>query len=389
MPDCQTLKPVSALLTAVAGLGLLAACASTQPTEPQTPVSTGRTSPTDIQERTVSGGFTIDHPKWKELGYGWDWTGFPGFRSGEQVLFTNVYDDIIVVQGSRASVAVIDASTGRTLWLDRLANPLTRFVGMAREGQTLYIVAESEVFIIDAKTGNWLDRQNLSEVVNTQPVLFEGNLLFGTAIGRVLSHRIDYGLTTWSYDVGSPIVADLVMLNGTIGAMSQSGKGLFVSATLATALGHPTTGPGFATDPVTDGQRMYVAGLDQSAYAFEVGADKHVWRFRTEDPITTQPTVHNGVFYLSTESRGLTAIDPERGTALWSGPESGGEVIATRNGSLVVYDGKQIKAVDPTNGDLISSFDAPGLNTLKAGEFDDGSLFGVTRSGAVIRFRPR
>lgn len=389
MPDRQTTKPVSALLTALAGFGLLAGCASTQPTEPQTPVSTGQLSPTDIQERTVSGGFTIDHPKWKDLGYRWDWTGFPGFQSGEKVLFTNVYDDIIVVQGNRASVAVLDTSTGRSVWLDRLANPLTRFVGMTRDGQTLYIVAESQVFIVDAKTGNWLDRQNISEVVNTQPVLFEGNLLFGTGIGRVLCHRIDYGLTTWSYDIGSPVVADLVMVNGVIGAMSQSGKGLFVSASLATALGHPTTGPGISTDPVTDGEKMYVAGLDQSAYAFEPGMDGHLWRFRTEDPLTTQPTIHNGVFYLSTESRGLIAIDPDNGHELWTGPEAGGEVVATRSGSLVVWDGKKIKLVDPTNGDLISSFDAPGLTMLKTDRFDDGSLFGVTRSGAVIRFRSR
>ena len=343
----------------------------------------------DDSARTVTGGFTIEHGPWKELGYRWDWTGFPTLTRGEKVVFLNVYDDIAVVQGSQSSVAVLDARSGRTRWSDRLSNPLTRFVGMTRDGQTLYISAESELFIIDAQSGNWLGRQRLPEVVNTSPILYEGNLIYGTATGRIISHRLDFGLTAWQYDVGAPIEANPVLIGDVVGVMSQSGQGLFVSAASATGLGHPTTGAGQATNPVTDGQRMYLASIDQSAYAFVPGEDAHLWRYRTESELTTQPTIEGGVFYVSVPEYGLVALDPEEGSERWVGPDAEGEVIATRAGSLIVWDGQTIKSVDPTNGDVITAFEIPGLVTLEADEFHDGSLFGVTRAGAVIRMTPR
>jgi outer membrane protein assembly factor BamB len=343
----------------------------------------------DDTARTVTGGFTIEHNNWKQLGYRWDWTGFPAIARGEAVAFFDVYDDIAVVQGSQSSVAVLNALSGRPRWSDRLSNPLTRFVGMTRDGDTLYISADSELFIIDARTGNWLGRDRLPEVVNTRPILFEGHLIYGTATGRVISHRLDFGMTAWQYNVGDPINANPVLIGSVIGIMSESGEGLFVSAATATGLGHPQTGGGQATDPVTDGRRMYLASLDQSAYAFIPGQDAHLWRYRTEDELTTQPTLEDGVLYLSVPRVGLVALDPNDGSEIWIGPDAEGEVIASRAGSLIVWDGNAIKAVDPTNGDVITAFDIPGIIMLKADAFNEGSLYGITRAGAVVRMSPR
>ena len=384
-----------AAATLAAGLAAMTGCETTTNAEPsdvdlteaQTRGNADMTQTDDA--RTVTGGFTIEHSNWKEIGYRWDWTGFPAMAASESVAFFDVWDDIAVVQGSQSSVAVLDANSGRARWSDRLSNPLTRFVGMTRDGDTLYISADSELFIIDARSGNWIGRDRLPEVVNTRPILFGGNLIYGTANGRVISHRLDFGLTAWQYDVGSPIEANPVLIGSVAGVISQSGKGLFVSAATATGLGHPRTGAGQATDPVTDGNRMYLASLDQSAYAFIPGQDAHLWRYRTEDELTTQPTIVDGVFYLSVPEVGLVALDPDNGSEIWIGPDAEGEVVASRAGALIVWDGQTIKSVDPTNGDVIAAFDIPGLIMLKANHFHDGSLFGVTRAGAVIRMSPR
>ena len=90
------------------GIGLITGCETT-PDSTGTRHSGSTGYITEIQQRTVSGGFTIDHPKWKEIGYRWDWTGFPGLDKGEQVSFCDAYNDIVVVQGDKASIAVMDA----------------------------------------------------------------------------------------------------------------------------------------------------------------------------------------------------------------------------------------------------------------------------------------
>ena len=85
-------------------------------------------------QRTVTGGFTIEHLKWKQLGYQWDWTGFPALTPGEDVALFSVYDDAVVVEGNRASIAVLEARSVRARWSERLTNPPTRVVGPARGG---------------------------------------------------------------------------------------------------------------------------------------------------------------------------------------------------------------------------------------------------------------
>ena len=134
---------------------------------------------------------------------------------------------------------------------------------------------------------------------------------------------------------------------------------------------------------------MSSASCDSAVYACETGLASHGWRDRNEDKLRTEPTIDAGVRYVTVPSIGLVALDPDDGSELWIGPDAGGEVIAMRAGSLIIWDGTAIKSIDPTNGDVITAFDAPGLVMLKANAFDEGSLFGVTRTGAVIRFTPR
>lgn len=379
------------LALSVLSAGLIG-CESTQTTSgprASSGSSSGEAAAAQERRTTASGGITIVHDDWRQLGYRWDWSGYPNLARREDVKFVDAYQDLLVVQGQGNSLTIIDAKTGRNRWSDRPSNPLAEFVGVARDGETLYVCSQSEVFVIDANTGNWAGRQPMSEVVNTPPLRYGQTLIFGTPTGEVFSHRTDFGVTSWRYDIGGPIEADPIWVSGAIGAVSQDGTVAFLTPDAALALSTARVGGPMRTNPVTDGTMMFVACMDQSVYAFAPDQGRHVWRYRTNEELSIQPTYDAGVLYVTVPRTGLVALDALRGRENWIGPDAGGRVVGKRSGSLIVWDGQEIKAVEPSNGDVLSSFRVRGVSAVETDAFEDGNLYLVTDQNAVIRFAPR
>ncbi len=380
-----------ALALLVLSAGVIGCQSTQQAASPQT-TGTGSTpggAPVQEHRTTASGGITIVHDDWRQIGYRWDWTGYPNLAGREGVKFVDAYNDLLVVQGQDNSLTIIDAKTGRNRWSDRPANPLVEFVGVAREGNNIFVCSQTEVFIMDVNTGNWSARQPMSQVVNTPPLRYGQTLIFGTPTGELFSHRTDFGVTAWRYDIGGPIEADPVWVQSTVGAVAQDGSVAFLTPDTAVAVSTARVGGRTRTNPVTDGTMMFVACMDQSVYAFSPENQRHVWRYRTNEELTIQPTYNSGVLYVTVPGTGLVALDAMRGSENWIGPDAGGVVVGTRSGSLIVWDGLEIKAVEPSNGDVLVSFRVPGVARVETDAFDDGNLYLVTDQNAVIRFAPR
>lgn len=381
-----------ALCTGLLCAGLLG-CETTQNEGDQAGTGGGNpaavTPATGAGDRTETGGITIVHADWREIGYRWDWTGFPSLTASEHVSYCDPYDDLLVVQGTGNSLTILDATTGRSRWSDRPSNPLAEFVGAYREGDTLFSCSESEVFIMDINTGNWKDRQAMSQVVNTRPLRYGDTLVFGTPTGELFCHRTDFGVTAWRYDLGGPIDANPIWVNSTIGAVTQDGHVAFLAPGSAAAVSNAHIGGRLRTNPVTDGTTMFVACTDQSVYAFRPESDRHVWRYRTNEELTIQPTYDSGVVYVTVPATGLVALDSNRGSENWIGPDAGGIVVARRGGVLIVWNGEEMKSVEPVNGDVLHSFRVPGIAQVITDHYNDGYLYVVTRDNNVIRFAPR
>ncbi len=356
---------------------------------------------------TVTRGVRIVHDDWASLGYRWQWSTTPLVAGKGKVELVDILGDTIAVQSEDSYTALLQASTGNRLWQVRNTSPLTHFVANVRVKDVLLSCSRPELFLLELNSGNLIARQPVDLVVSTRPVIYGGLAVFGTPVGQVLCHRFgkingdplpppfDDGAKEWAYGLDGTIEADPVRIGSTAGFVTQAGEVFFVDIPSGKGISWAQISGGMRTDPVTDGQRMFVASLDQSIYAFAPGDSTWLWRYRTDAPLTEQPYWADGVLYCHIKSEGMVAFDVSSealdngtfGEPLWKNPDVTGEVVASHHHDLVVWDGSNATLIDHATGDVLAKISLPRISRLIPGDNED--LYALAENGLLIKFSPR
>lgn len=373
-----------ALAPALLALTGLAACSASSPP------ALAPDKPVGIEARAAA--FPIDHEAWSRLGYRYDWTAYPYVSGRGHIRFANAYPDMLIAQETGGILSVIETTNGGVRWSTELANPLTKFVGNGRDGERIICSSESEAFILTAATGNLLARQRIEKVVNTRPLLVErpggAVAIYGTPTGEVLAHYLGSAVKVWGFDTAGAIEGRPVLMGTVVGAVSQTGDVFFLDAMSGSLQGRARIFDGVANDPVTNGQLMFVASLDQSLYAFAPSGTQ-VWRYRGSQPLRAQPTADGDVVYCTIPELGLTAFNALTGEIAWSNKEVRGTVVARNKNRLISFDGANACLIDPQQGDVIEKVAMGNVDFLTTDKYEDGILYAVARSGVIARFLPR
>ncbi|MBL9032535.1 MAG: PQQ-binding-like beta-propeller repeat protein [Phycisphaerae bacterium] len=352
------------------------------------PYSAGRTRTT--AER--SAGLPIDYDEYGRLGYVLAWKGYPSVTGSLPINYILPFDDIVVTLEGGSKVAVLDAVGSTQRCANQLANPLTRFAGLARSGDRILVVGEAELFAMDSKTCTVTSRSPFEKIVGTQPALAGDVLIVGSHSGELMGVRTSgpaTGTKAWGIGGNGAFRRTPVLIGSAVGAVSSTGDILFADAASGSLLGRSSIFRGADADPVTDGRLMFVASLDQSIYAFSPLGASQVWRHRTERPLRAQPTVHDGVLYAAIPGMGLRAFDAATGTVRWTCKAFEGTVVAVNRGRLLAFDGKDAALIDPARGDVLERSTLKGVSMLRPDRFVDGNLYAVSTTGVVAKFNPR
>lgn len=330
----------------------------------------------------------ISNAEWRDIGYRWDWKAAPTVSQGERPRTTVASDSLVVFQETGGTVSGIVAGRGETIWANRLANPLTRFTGIKIVGDRVVVTSQAELFVLDAQTGELVERQSFERLVNTPPLVYQDQIIVGSNSGELMGHFVPAGLKAWGHLMPGVFEQAPVMVGQQVGAVTSRGRVIFVDpiSKRQTGLNDIFDGPG-APLGASD-KAMFVASLDQSLYAFEPQSGTQLWRHRTPDAVTSAPVFHAGVVYCSFREEGLTALDAENGTVLWNNPEQRGVVVGVRRGRLVIFDGESISVVDPQRGTRLDRIDAASIVSVTTNAFVDGDLYLTSEDGVIARFVP-
>ncbi len=330
----------------------------------------------------------VENAEWRRIGYRWDWKVAPPLAPDERAVRTVVSERLLLTQNSKGEITAFATDSGQRIWSTNLANPLTRYTGMAVERDRVIVTSQAEVFGVDADTGELLLRQNFESLVNTPPLVLGDVVVVGSNDGELFGHFLATGFKAWGHQISGSLEVEPVVAGDAVGIVSTLGRVLFVDpmSFRQTAQGEIFNGPGA---PLTSGNGLlFVPSLDQSLYAFNPRERTEVWRYRTPDAVREPAVFHNGVVYCAFREAGMTALDADTGEVLWENPNQRGRVIGSRNGKLIVWDDGRLAVLDPQRGIELDRINVPNVLFIQTDSFENGNLYLTSNEGVVARFEP-
>lgn len=378
-------RPLLGAALGALAIALSVGCASNRPGA----VSAGPM----IETAQSSSGSIVDHDAYAQLGYRLVWQGYPVMGDRAAVRFFDVFDDVIVMHSAANVITLMETTTGSNRWVREVGTRLDAFVGNTTDNGQLLVSSDNELFMLDMRTGEITDKDNLAVVVSTPPRVVWPIVVYGSGGGEVLGHNLETGFKLWGYKLRGSITARPVRIGERlVGVVSQEGDVIILDAWNGSSTLRARIFGGLENNPVGSDDAMYVASLDQSIYGFATRGDTWDWRVRTQNPLRAQPTLLDGVLYVDIPGEGLAAIDPAYGgERIWTNPDAAGAVIGMQDGDLIVFNRERRTAyrIDPERGDLIETVVLQGVERLHMSPNIDGDLFAVSPRGVVSKFTPR
>lgn len=213
IPNRRTL----ALALLCGAMTTLTACTSTSNTDRETDAQDG-------PGVTRSADWEINHEGWASLGYQWQWTGYPPMQPGAAIEHATAYDDLLTFIGSGSTLSVLESNTGKVRWSRQLDRSTTRFVEPVRRDETLFAASDTELWELNLRNGNTIDRDAMGTLVNTSPLIVDNLAIFGTLAGELFAYQMDNDFKLWSYKFDGPIHQPAIQVSEDyIAALSEKG----------------------------------------------------------------------------------------------------------------------------------------------------------------------
>lgn len=324
-----------------------------------------------------------------KMGYRLEWRSAAVVGRRGRTLFFDPYGDVALFQDTTNTLSLIETATGRSRWAFEVEDPLTRFVGTARREERVYAASDSELFVLDIRTGEALERHRLDVVVNTRPTIMDNIAIFGCTNGEVLGHNLVSTYRQWGHQLEGAITAAPVIAGDTIAIVSQGGDVIVLDPVTGSSLGRARIFGGTTNSPVADEALVYVASTDQSVYAFERYGGALRWRDRNERPITDQPALDGDRLFTPIPGRGLVCFAAATGEVRWENKDIQGRAISRRGNRIVVWDGTTLTLADADRGDVVERAELRGFDRVVADGFVDAPIYLVTRDGRLAKFASR
>lgn len=332
------------------------------------------------------------HEAYSKLGYRLSWRAFPDVSEGHRVVGVDPLGDTVIVRESATRVSAIDTKSGSLRWSDQLAGPLTNLVGSARRENSIGIMSDTDVFVMDSGTGNLLNRYSLGKVTSVPPLVTEFGMIVGAADGQVVAYQRQTGFRLWANSLSSTIeVAPVHVLEGAGAFVSRNGELVVVDLATGDGQGRARMRGGPTSTPAVSQDTVFIASVDQSVYAFDARTGAQIWRHRTATPLLGAPVFYDNVIYVDVPGTGFTALDAASGRTTWTNSGVKGKVIGVLKGKLLVWDAPSGETVllDLKDGTLIEKTKIEGVAVLSTDGLVDPTLYIATTGGVLERLTPR
>jgi outer membrane protein assembly factor BamB len=348
----------------------------------------------EVPPPPLKGSEAIDRSSYDKLGYALAWSGFAAFNeSGKgRADKAAVLGDLLVIADDTTATTGLTTASGAFKWALQVDNRAGRFWGMARINGAILTCNETEFFTINAETGQLMDRQRPSNLPSTGSIVMGDLVTFGAG-DRVVAYQLGIRGTAWAYRFPGTLTTAPVATGGTTACFtSNDGTVAILDCSNGALVGSGRMYAGAGATPAVGDDAVFVSGLDQSLWSFNIADGSRRWQVRTEVPLTSSPAVYKGHVMVHVPGTGLVSVDSKTGSQQWVAQGVAGTAVAVRKGNMIFFDKATGVAtmIDPSNGDVVAKVTLPNVALLITGESSvDGDLYAISPRGEVSKFVPR
>jgi len=322
-------------------------------------------------------------------------------RGGRAVAIHPMGEWVLTVENGRNILTALTSRDGRDAWELQVGARLEHLRGVLRQDDEVLASTQSDLYFFDIATGRTQRHQRYApeDAAGTAGILFGPFLVYGTNDGRIIYHHRGLGLMQAAYRLENqqPISHAPLPLGDTFAIFTQTGAIHLMDGVNNSRLWSAAARDPFDATPAIDENAIYVAGLDQSVWAFRLGDGKFIWRFPCQRPLIDDPKLIDGILYQAEPGRGLHAIDARTGVARWTCTDvQGGTVLARKNGQLIIWDrddapnslGSTFYRILERDGSLLGSARCPKISVAASDHIENGTIYAMSAAGRIIKLIP-
>ncbi len=278
---------------------------------------------------------------------------------------------------------VMDAETGRTVWIQRFGNPDYPSLGPAVSKDHVALINGSTLYVMERDTG----REVLSRAIGGGPAggpaLTESMAFVPLFNGKIEGYRIAEPLTPALYFASagriftSPLTtADSVVWPTDAGILyvaNSSGRGVrFRFESTSPLAGHPAARNGL----------LYTSSATGYVFALNEQNGNQVWRYASGAPTSRSPVVLGGRVFLATNLPSLHCINAATGQLLWEAPNIRQVVAISKTRAYGINKVGNITILDAATGVRHGLLHSDGTTTAVLNNQTD-RLYLVSESGLL------
>ena len=324
-----------------------------------------------------------------------------GQSLGIEIDDQNVY---AVAMGNR--LTRLDRGDGKSIWTNTVADAFDKIWGITASRVTtdngsgftpdpekLYITTDPVVMEIDYATGGVVGRQELERVPSTRVLRFNQYLVFGTYSGQIVWHQYEVGQAWRANQLKGPIKGAPILVDGeNVSAASLGGTIVTLGGKTARRIWADKFFDGTST-PLSYGNGVVVAAShDQYLWAFDSGNGDVLWRYFTESPLRTPPTVIDDMVMQWVPTEGMVCLDLKptdevEARVRWTIKGLEGECLGKFGENIAFFDHqtRTLHLVNASQGAVAKSVALPQVQSIQV---VDGQMYVVGSGGRVERLDP-
>ena len=310
-------------------------------------------------------------------------------------------DDYIIASEDGSNViSAVTNRDGTPLWQVPVGDRLERLLGITRVGNTVIAATQSDLYLLDVATGRTTSTQKYGgeNIASTMPIIIDNEAVYGTTDGRIVYHNLNAGLMrgayrfTTGFDMKPIRVSDTAVL-----VVTRTGRINLLDVKASTVYWEAGVLDPIEATPALGKTGLFIAGIDQSVWAFRLEDGHLMWRTRFQYPLRDDPKLIDNILYQAVPNQGLAAINATTGQINWQNSAvKGGTVITQHNGDLIVWDkdnaqdsyGSTFYRINPETGEIKGQVRSDWINYAIATKMNNGTILGLSRAGRIIKLIP-